>query len=497
MKEDAVKQNKPQKPLLRQIFSLAHKLRHSIFGKALRFSRPRYSGDNVILWEDEQQVNVRIKTKLILGFLSIIVLTGILGAGAVINFSKVNKISHLVGEVYGVVEKCGSQIEIATLECRRAEKNFFLRQEDKYIKQVQNEVERIRSNIKQIKDVESYIEIPASLDKINELTTEYLKEFNKAVKLPKENNISENIPLVPVARELQALVPKMAEDARKKVKKEIEKISETKETTKIMVAIAVTSASIIALVIGFFIFRDISELARLQKQLLQAEKLASVGRLSAGVAHEINNPLTGILTHGYFLKKKAGEINLVQEYSEIIINETMRCRKIIRGLLDFARQTESEKKLTEINKIVKDTLLLIEHQALMKNVKILTELKEQLPMIIVDANQIQEVLMNIILNALDAMPNGGLLIISSDSIVDGRYIEIKFTDTGCGIPKENLNKLFDPFFTTKKVGEGTGLGLSVSHGIIEKHNGTIEVQSEVGKGSTFVVKLPVELDTKD
>jgi two-component system NtrC family sensor kinase len=289
----------------------------------------------------------------------------------------------------------------------------------------------------------------------------------------------------------------MAEDARKKVKEEIEKISETKETTTIMVAIAITIASIIALVIGFFIFRDISELARLQKQLLQAEKLASVGRLSAGVAHEINNPLTGILTHGYFLKKKAGEIKLVQEYSDIIINETMRCRKIIRGLLDFSRQTESEKKLTDINKIVKDTLLLIEHQALMKNVKILTELNEPLPMIIVDANQIQEVFMNIILNALDAMPDGGLLTISSDSIVDGRYIEIKFTDTGCGIPKENLNKLFDPFFTTKKVGEGTGLGLSVSHGIIEKHNGTIEVQSEVGKGSTFAVKLPVELDTKD
>jgi signal transduction histidine kinase len=455
---------------------------------------------NFLYWEDEQQVNVSIKTKLILGFLSIIVLIGIIGAGAVINFSKVNQISYLVGEVYGLVERCSDQIEIAILECRRAEKNFFLRQEDKYIKRVQDEVERIRSNIKRIKGVESYIEIPVSLDKINELTTEYLKEFNKAVKLPKEN-ISENIPLVFVGRELQSLAPKMAEDARNKVKEEIEKISETKETTRIMIAIAVTIASIIALVIGFF--RDISELARLQKQLIQAEKLASVGRLAAGVAHEINNPLTGILTYGHFLKKKAGEINLVQEYSEIIINETMRCRKIIRGLLDFARQPESEKKLTDINKIVKDTLLLIEHQASMKNVKILTELNEQLPMITVDSNQIQEVFMNIILNALDAMPDGGLLTISSDSlpsfggagvgsIVDGRYIEIKFTDTGCGIPEENLNKLFDPFFTTKKVGEGTGLGLFVSHGIIEEHNGTIEVQSEIGKGSTFVVKLPVE-----
>ena len=485
------------KYFIHQIISLARNLRRGIFGNTLRASYSQYSGDYIVLWEDEQQVKFSIKTKLILGFLAIIVLTGIIGTVAIINFSKVSKISYLVGEVYPLVERYSDGIEIAILECRRAEKNFFLRREEKYITQVQNEVEDIRSNIKQIKKMEPYIEIPVSLDRINELTNKYLQEFNKAVKLPRENNISENNPFVFVGRELQALSPKMAEDTREKVREGIKKISETKEITKVVVIIAITIASIIALAIAFFIFRDISELARLQKQLLQSEKLSSVGRLASGVAHEINNPLTGILTYGHFLKKKADEINLVQEYSEKIVNETMRCRKIIRGLLDFARQTEPEKKLTDINKIVKDTLILAEHQAAMKKVKILTELNEQLPMITVDANQIQEVFMNIVLNALDAMPGGGLLTISSNSIVAGRYIEIKFTDTGCGIPTENLNKLFDPFFTTKKVGEGTGLGLSVSYGIIEKHNGTIEVQSEVGKGSTFAVKLPAELDTAD
>lgn len=237
--------------------------------------------------------------------------------------------------------------------------------------------------------------------------------------------------------------------------------------------------------------RAYKELQELQAQLIHSEKLASLGRLAAGVAHEINNPLTGVLTFAHLLSKKVPKDNRWKEDLGVIVKEATRCKRIIKGLLDFARQTEPEKVWVDINKIIEKSLSLVENQASFQNIKIVKELAPVLPEIMVDANQIHQVFMNIILNAQEAMPEEGFLTVASDLIDGDQWIEVKFIDTGCGISEENMDKLFDPFFTTKETDKGTGLGLAVSYGIMERHQGTIEVESKLGKGTTFIIKLPV------
>jgi two-component system, NtrC family, sensor kinase len=232
------------------------------------------------------------------------------------------------------------------------------------------------------------------------------------------------------------------------------------------------------------------ELRQAQNQLIQSEKSASLGKLAAGVAHEINSPLTGILTYSSLLLKAKEVGDPEKEDLEVIVNEADRCKRIIKGLLDFARQTEPAKTLCDVNEVIDKSINLISHQASMQNVKIEKKIKADLPKIMIDAGQIQQVFMNILLNAVEAMLEGGNLTVSSD-IRDDMAI-IQFTDTGIGIPVENLVKIFDPFFTTKKQGKGTGLGLSVSYGIIERHQGKLEVKSQVEKGTTFTVKLPTK-----
>lgn len=237
--------------------------------------------------------------------------------------------------------------------------------------------------------------------------------------------------------------------------------------------------------------RAYKELQELQAQLIHSEKLASLGRLAAGVAHEINNPLTGVLTFAHLLSKRVPKDNRWKEDLGVIVKEATRCKRIIKGLLDFARQTEPEKVWVDINKIIEKSLSLVENQASFQNIKIVKELAPVLPEIMVDANQIHQVFMNIILNAQEAMPEEGFLTVASDLIDGDQWIEVKFIDTGCGISEENMDKLFDPFFTTKETDKGTGLGLAVSYGIMERHQGTIEVESRLGKGTTFIIKLPV------
>jgi len=229
------------------------------------------------------------------------------------------------------------------------------------------------------------------------------------------------------------------------------------------------------------------------EQLMRSEKLASLGRLAAGVAHEINNPLTGILTFSNLLLKKKSPDDPEREKLETIINETIRCRTIVKGLLDFARQTKPEKRFADLNEIIEYSLSLIERHASFHNIKIIREFAPSLPKMKVDTNQIQQVFMNIIINAQEAMPEGGTLIIKTSATEDG-FIEIKFIDTGCGIPEENMDKLFDPFFTTKHQTMGTGLGLAVSYGIAERHQGNLEIQSQLGKGTTVIIRLPFKVD---
>jgi two-component system NtrC family sensor kinase len=175
---------------------------------------------------------------------------------------------------------------------------------------------------------------------------------------------------------------------------------------------------------------------------------------------------------------------------ETIVQQTSRCRNIVKGLLDFARQRTPDKKLSDIHTLLDQTLTLVEKQAPFQNIEIQKEFEKRIPSLLVDGDQIQQVFMNILLNAADAMAeNGGRLTIRTD-VSDG-MAEICFTDTGVGIPKDHVAKLFDPFFTTKQTGKGTGLGLAISYGIIQSHNGDIQVESEVGKGATFRVRLPI------
>ena len=243
--------------------------------------------------------------------------------------------------------------------------------------------------------------------------------------------------------------------------------------------------------------RDKRQRVESEIKLLQSEKQASIGKLAGGVAHEINNPLTGVFTFTHMLLRRKDLPEDLRSDLETIAQETERVRKIVKGLLDFSRQIELDREPADVNRLIRHTISLVENQALIKGVSLNFEPGEGLPMITLDRNQMQSVLLNIVINALDATDAGGSITVTSGIGVSTskpgqQGIEVLCTDTGCGIPPENLNKLFDPFFTTKEVGHGTGLGLSVSYGIVERHGGTIWVQSKVGKGSTFKVWLPIE-----
>jgi two-component system NtrC family sensor kinase len=231
------------------------------------------------------------------------------------------------------------------------------------------------------------------------------------------------------------------------------------------------------------------ELRETQDQLVVSEKLASLGKMAAGVAHEINNPLTTILINTHLLLERPGRDADEGEALNLIADETTRCAGIVRGLLDFARLTPSQAVPTDINDIIDRTLLLLEKQALVRNIRIEKALGRALPLIEVDKSKIQQVFSNLAINACEAMPRGGTLVVGSLLCRDGTHIEITFTDTGVGISKENIPRLFDPFFTTKSF--GTGLGLAVSYGIIRQRGGTILVRSEVGKGTVFTVRIPL------
>jgi two-component system NtrC family sensor kinase len=232
------------------------------------------------------------------------------------------------------------------------------------------------------------------------------------------------------------------------------------------------------------------EIKKIHSQLFRSEKLASLGKLAAGVAHEINNPLTGILTNSSLLLEDLERDDPKREDVEIIVRETIRCREIVKRLLDFARQTKPQKKLTSVNALIENIVLLVRNQTSFRNIEIEKRLDENLPDILSDTDQIQQVFINIVLNAAEAMTSGGKLTITSGLSKDRELICITFTDTGPGIPEHHRERIFDPFYTTKE--HGTGLGLAISYGIVEQHGGTINVESCVGKGSAFTVQLPVK-----
>lgn len=237
-----------------------------------------------------------------------------------------------------------------------------------------------------------------------------------------------------------------------------------------------------------------AEIVRAQEQLINAEKLASLGRMAAGVAHELNSPLTGIVTFAHLMMKRIPSENTQDiEDLKIIIDQAERCSKIVRGLLGFSRKTASEKTFVDINTLIENTLSMVRNQAKFYNIAFDIQLDKSIPEISADPNQIQQVFLNLLINAADAMEEKGRITIASRMIAEGdnRFVEIEFTDTGPGISEDIKSKIFEPFFTTKPAGKGTGLGLAVSYGIIKKHDGQIFVRSEQGRGASFFIRLPV------
>jgi signal transduction histidine kinase len=219
--------------------------------------------------------------------------------------------------------------------------------------------------------------------------------------------------------------------------------------------------------------------------------MAAFGQLGAGIAHEVKNPLAGILGYTQLSLRKMNKEDVLYKNLQVIEKETKRCRTIIDNLLKFARQEKVSFEPVEINRVVDDAAAIVDHQLGMHKVKLEKDCAPGLPGIMGNANQVQQVLMNIMINAQQAMDGKPGLVKISTREIQGERIEIRVIDTGPGISEEIRSKLFEPFFTTKSAGKGTGLGLSVSYGIIKDHGGDITVESEAGKGSAFVITLPV------
>ena len=236
----------------------------------------------------------------------------------------------------------------------------------------------------------------------------------------------------------------------------------------------------------------VETLERTQKELLHKEKLASMGQLAAGVAHEINNPLGAILLYAGMLHEGMSDGDPRREDVKMIMDETHRCKKIVSDLLNFSRQQEILAQDCHLNEILEQVIGSLSHQPSFQNVRIIRNFAADLPVIQADPAQLTQVFVNLFNNAAEAMPEGGTITVGTRAL-DAQRVEVTISDTGCGISEENLGKLFTPFFTTKPIGKGTGLGLSIVYGIIKMHRGQISVQSQVGKGTTFTVTLPVQL----
>jgi PAS domain S-box-containing protein len=237
--------------------------------------------------------------------------------------------------------------------------------------------------------------------------------------------------------------------------------------------------------------RDITQQKRIEEQLIMTDRLASIGELSSGIAHELNNPLTSVIGFSQLLMEGDVPANMKEELG-IVYSEAQRAAVIVKNLLTFARKHAPAKQLSQINTVVEDVLRLRYYEQKVNNIEVEKHLAVNLPEIMMDHFQMQQVFLNIIVNAESAMLEGrhrGKLILTTEK--SEGVIRVTFADDGPGIAKENLKRIFDPFFTTKEVGKGTGLGLSICHGIVTEHGGKIYVMSENGQGTTFVVELPL------
>lgn len=252
----------------------------------------------------------------------------------------------------------------------------------------------------------------------------------------------------------------------------------------------------------FGLFTDLRAMQKIEenleqthKMLLQSEKMAGLGRLAAGVAHEINNPMSGIMLYANLVQEELGSDHELNSDLQTIVHEAERCKVIVADLLEFSHQTTYEMEPVDFNDVILKTLTILQHQPLFQNIEIVRELSEELPPIYGNAIRLNQVVMNIIVNAAQAMEGEGKISITSRTRANQDINEIIFQDTGPGIEKDLLEKIFDPFFTTKELGEGTGLGLSVSYAIVKEHKGSIRVKSSPETGTMFTLRFPVVMET--
>ncbi len=235
------------------------------------------------------------------------------------------------------------------------------------------------------------------------------------------------------------------------------------------------------------------DLAETQQELVHAERLASMGQLAAGVAHEINNPLGTILIYSSLMLRDLPSTDPRREDLAMVVSETTRCRDIVAGLLNFARQGRLATQETDLNGLIDETLTQLDKHPVMERVTVVRDYAPDLPHLVLDGAQMRQVFLNIVLNAAEAMPEGGTVTVATRLNPDGQTVTISLSDTGLGISEENLGKLFTPFFTTKQLGKGTGLGLPIAYGIVKMHRGQIQVHSKVGAGTTFLITLPLHV----
>jgi two-component system NtrC family sensor kinase len=235
----------------------------------------------------------------------------------------------------------------------------------------------------------------------------------------------------------------------------------------------------------------------LDERLVQSQKLAAIGEMSAGIAHEINNPLAIIRQEAEWMQHllnkgslAGGEVQELQGSLHQVVQQVDRCTEIIRNLLDFARKREPVLQGVGLNRIIEDMTLLVEREARHSNIEIVRQYEVDLPAVHSDAPQLRQVILNLLTNATQAIGKDGTITITTRR-TGAEAVEVEVSDTGCGIPAEDLGRIFDPFFTTKPPGQGTGLGLSICHGMIQRLGGRITVSSQVGRGTTFTIQLPV------
>jgi len=233
--------------------------------------------------------------------------------------------------------------------------------------------------------------------------------------------------------------------------------------------------------------------------MLRVERMASIGKLAAVVAHEINNPLAGILTYAKLLKKRLSRETSGQkenqkeniEMLDLVETESRRCGEIVKNLMTFARTSTLSREPADLNAVIDRCIRLVQHQLDLKNIELHIDLAKDLPNVRCDPGQIEQVILALVMNAIDALPNGGNLTLNSHPLPGARSIQIEVRDDGVGMPPDVLANMFEPFFTTKEHGRGLGLGLAISRNIVDRHAGRIEVASEPGRGTAFTITLPV------